>query len=156
LFSSRFRIALIASLLAACGGNAPPPKNVAHPNNAPPSWPTLSWEDRHERMTFTVLPNMAQTWQEFSKTDSPTLTCRSCHGADAENLNYKMPNPNLPQLDPTRMPRKDSSDAREARWTKFMIDEVVPDMTSLMDTAPYDPKTKTGFGCFNCHTKKSK
>jgi hypothetical protein len=151
LFSSAFLIAI----LAACGGNAPPPKNVVHPNNASPSWPTLSWEDRHERMTFTVLPNMGQTWQEFSKTAAPTLTCRTCHGANAEDMNYKMPNPNLPQLDPQHMPSKTSKDANEARWATFMIDEVVPSMASLMDAAPYDRKTGSGFGCFNCHTKRN-
>ncbi len=142
LFSSAFLIAT----LAACGGNAPPPKNVGHQNKAP-SWPALSWEDRHEVMTFTVLPNMGKTWQAFTKSDAPTLTCRTCHGQNAEDVKYKMPNPNLPPLDPEHLPRKDSSDANEARWATFMIDEVVPQMIDLIDPPPT-------FGCFNCHTKR--
>jgi hypothetical protein len=148
LFLARFRIAPMMVLLAACGGNAAQPRNAIHENTAPPSWPTLSWEDRHTTMTFTVLPNMGRAWQKFPKSDAPTLTCRSCHGAKAEGTRYKMPNPNLPKLDPAHMPSKTSSDANEARWATFMIDEVVPQMTSLMDTTP-------SFGCFNCHTKKT-
>ena len=106
-------------------------------------------------MTCTVLPNMGRTWQTFLKSDAPTLTCRSCHGANAENINYKMPNPKLAPLDPSHLPSKLSSDAREARYAAFMIDEVVPQMLDLIDAAPYDAKTGTGFGCFNCHTKKA-
>jgi hypothetical protein len=150
LFSGRFRIALIASLSAACGGNTTPPKSVAHQarqRNGPPTWPKLSWGDRHELMTFTVLPNMAQTWQAFAKTDAPTLTCRTCHGENAEAARYQMPTPRLPPLDPAHMPSRDSSDANEARWTAFMTDEVVPQMIDLLDAPP-------SFGCFSCHTKK--
>ena len=127
-----------------------------HENNAPPSWPNTSWEDRHEVMTFTVMPNMGRAWQKFDNTSAPLLTCRTCHGANAEDVNYKMPNPKLAPLDPSRMPSKTSTDPREARYAKFMIDEVVPSMTSLIDAAPHDAKTGAGFCCFNCHTKKSK
>jgi hypothetical protein len=142
-FSSAFLIAILAS----CGGSAPPPKNAVYQKDASPSWPTLSWEDRHERMTFTVQPNMGKAWQKFTKSDAPTMTCRTCHGEDAEDANYKMPNPKLLPLDPSRLPSKTSTDANEARWATFMIDDVVPQMIDLIDAPP-------SFGCFNCHTKR--
>ena len=115
--------------------------------NKEPSWAELSWVDRHEVMTFTVQPNMGRAWQKFTNSDAPTMTCRTCHGTDAENMNYKMPNPKLLPLDPANMPRKNSSDAREAKYTTFMTDVVVPKMIFLIDAPP-------SFGCFNCHTMK--
>lgn len=105
-------------------------------------------------MTFVVLPNMGQLWQKFTKSDAPTLTCRTCHGQDAEDVKYRMPNPSLAALDPNRLPSASSSDANEARWATFMREEVVPHMTGMLDTEPYDPKTDKGFFCFNCHTEK--
>jgi len=105
-------------------------------------------------MTFTVLPNMGQTWQKFSGSDAPTLTCRTCHGANAEDVAYKMPNPALLPLDPALLPSQTSRDAHEARWAKFMVEDVVPQMTDLIDAQPYDAKTGRGFGCFDCHTKR--
>jgi hypothetical protein len=153
LFSSVFLIAILSS----CGGNAsaPPPQHVARESHAP-TWRKLSWQDRHEVMTFTVLPNMAQTWQAFTKTDAPTLTCRTCHGENAEAAAYQMPSGQLTPLDPDHLPSKNSSDANEARWTTFMTDQVVPQMIDLLDVAPYDPQTAPhGFGCFTCHEKKS-
>ncbi len=138
---------MIALLLAACGGHVPAPEESGRQRSARATWPKLAWEDRHELMTFTVLPNMAQTWQAFSKTDAPTLTCRTCHGANAEAGHYAMPNPNLAKLDPRHPTSKTSTDANEARWTTFMTDEVVPQMTALLDAPP-------SFGCFACHTQK--
>jgi hypothetical protein len=141
LFTSLFLIAL-----ASCGGTNRTP--VRSENNSAPTWPTLSWEDRHDVMTFTVQPNMGRAWQDFTKSDAPTMTCRTCHGANAEDVDYKMPNPKLPPLDPANMPRKNSSSTREAKYTTFMTDVVVPKMIFLIDAPP-------SFGCFNCHTKKS-
>ena len=105
-------------------------------------------------MTFVVLPNMGRLWQEFTKSDAPTLTCRTCHGEDAEDVKYRMPNPALPPLDPKRLPTASSRDANEARWAAFMRNEVVPRMTGMLDAQPYDPETGKGFFCFNCHTEK--
>ncbi len=105
-------------------------------------------------MTFAVLPNMARAWQEHDATPDPTMTCRTCHGADAEAVAYKMPN-GLPPLDPAHLPSPTSHDPREARVAKFMFDVVAPKMlTDLLDAAPYDPATGRGFYCFDCHARK--
>lgn len=103
-------------------------------------------------MTFAVLPNMGRAWQAFEKTPFAELTCTRCHGADAEAASYKMPN-RLPPLDPARLPSRDAKDPKEARMARFMFDEVVPQMTELLDAEPYDAKTGRGFFCFDCHPK---
>ncbi len=118
------------------------------------TWAETGWEDRHTTMTFTVLPNMGRLWQKFTASDAPTLTCRTCHGQDAEDVKYRMPNPSLPALDRNRLPDASSRDPREAKWAAFMRNDVVPMMTNLIDADPYDPKTGKGFFCFNCHTEK--
>ncbi len=152
-----FRPSLAAGVLlalgCACGGaphasaSAPPP---AVGTVAASSWKKLSWEDRHDVMTFAVLPNMARAFQRFRGASAPDMTCRTCHGADAEKVAYEMPH-GLPALDPRHMPSVDSPDPKEARIAKFMFDEVTPQMADLLGVPLYDPETHARFGCFSCH-----
>jgi hypothetical protein len=118
------------------------------------SWAAASWEDRHDTMEFVVHPTMARLFQAHDRKPAPDMTCRTCHGADAEAVQYKMPH-GLPALDPAHLPDPAGADAR-AKTAKFMIEEVTPKMIELLDVAPYDPKTKRGFGCFNCHPSSAK
>jgi len=138
------------AIVSACGGSTVAP--VATPRREAPTWPTSSWEDRHSLMTFAVLPNMARAWQEHDGAPDPTMTCRTCHGANAEEVAYRMPN-TLPPLDPAHLPSRTSRDPREAKTARFMFDVVVPQMTELLDAPPYDAKTGRGFFCFDCHPK---
>ncbi len=72
----------IVACLVSCGPAATPhdsrPKRAA----APEAWSPLTWEERHDVMTFVVLPNMGRLFQEFRETEYPDLTCDSCHGKD--------------------------------------------------------------------------
>jgi hypothetical protein len=152
LSGSRVVIALGLTLIVACGAgpHRPPPSPTPPAPAASDAWSTLTWEERHDTMTFTVLPNMARLFQRFKGTDAPTMTCTTCHGTDAEEARYAMPR-GLPALDPKHMPTADDSDPRRARMAKFMIDEVTPTMADLLDTPRYDPRTGRGFSCFRCH-----
>jgi hypothetical protein len=151
-------LALILTLcaaLAACSGAT---AQVLPPRPTPPpaadeSWATMSWEDRHDVMTFTVLPNLGRLFQHQRGTPYPDLTCASCHGADAEKVAYRMPN-GLAALDPLHLPDPASADAKEARMAKFMIEEVTPKAAAMIGVEPGDPRTKQGFTCFNCHPSK--
>lgn len=118
----------------------------------------MSWEERHDTMTFLVLPNMARLFQRFDGSLYPTLTCRTCHGQDAEEVRYKMPH-GLTALDPAHLPDSLDPDPRRARIEKFMTEEVTPEMADLLGVpvlhgplrAPHDPRKSSGFSCFNCH-----
>ena len=101
-------------------------------------------------MTFAVLPNMARAFQRFDGSVYPTMTCRTCHGADAEAVHYAMPH-GLPALNPEHLPDGHDADPRVARIARFMIDEVTPQMADLIEVPPHDPATKQGFNCFRCH-----
>jgi hypothetical protein len=148
-------IALLVFVLGACSAR-PGTQVVAQAAHGAvnDAWTTMSWEERHDTMTFEVLPTMAPMFQRFEGASAPSMTCRTCHGADAEKVGYAMPR-GLPPLDPRNMPRADSSNPKEARIVKFMTDEVTPGMAEVLGVRPYDPKTQTGFGCFGCHTSKA-
>ena len=117
----------------------------APPASAPPAradaWTPLTWEQRHDAMTFKVLPNMGRLFQRFDGKPAPDLMCKTCHGDDAEQVGYAMPH-GLPALDPARMPDP------ERRVTRFMKDEVTPQMADLLGI------DRASFGCFGCHPRK--
>jgi hypothetical protein len=112
------------------------------------AWSSLTWEERHDQMTWLIHPRMARLFQRFEKTASPELTCRTCHGSDAEKVQYKMPH-GLPPLDPMNMP--DPKDGADAEVAKFMYEEVTPTMAGLLGVDVGDSRSGHGFGCFSCH-----
>jgi hypothetical protein len=142
---------LLVSTLASAWVACRDPQWPTRP--AEQGWNTLTWEERHDVMTFAVLPNMARTFQRFEGTAAPEMTCATCHGVDAEAAGYSMPR-SLPPLDPARMPNSGASDPKEARMAKFMTDEVTPAMADLLGLPRYDPQTKRGFSCFSCHPSR--
>lgn len=103
-------------------------------------WAKLSFEERHSVMTFTVLPNMARTWRDFRGTAWPEMTCRTCHGKDAEAVSYRMPSPSLPPIDPAHPPA--------GPVAEFMKQKMVPQMIDLASTSP------DHFSCNSCHPRK--
>lgn len=148
-------LSLAALALVSCG---PAPVGKTLPRAAAPpaaheyTWDKLSFTEKHAVMTFTVMPNVGRLVQKYEKTEWPAATCERCHGSDGEAKGYKLPN-SLAPLDPAHLPDPHSKDPDEAQIATFMFDEVVPQMTALLDAKPYDPKTGEGFYCFNCHAK---
>ncbi len=130
---------MLIAIALACGPTANTSKTTPAPPPRTDRWSKLGFEDRHSVMTFTVLPNMARTWRDFQKTPSPEMTCRTCHGKDAEANDYKMPNPSLPHIDPAHPP--------PGPMTEFMKTRMVPDMINLLGASAEH------FGCNTCHVK---
>jgi hypothetical protein len=134
------RIALVLFAFSCSGTHT----RAAQPSHDAPGgeharedkWAKLSFEERHSVMTFTVLPNMARTWRDFKHTQDPEMTCRTCHGQDAEAVSYRMPNPSLAKIDPAHPPVNDTA--------TFMKTKMVPEMTNFV-SAPV--------GCNTCHPK---
>lgn len=154
LVTSRFLLALLATALGLLGAGCRETREAAVPAAAARNaWKTRTWEQRHDVMTFAVLPTMARTFQRYAGTTNPEMTCRTCHGSDAEAAEYAMPR-GLPALDPSQMPDPKAREAKQARMAKFMIEEVTPTMADLLGVPRYDPKTKLGFSCFGCHPSR--
>ncbi len=150
-------LALLVGTAACASRPAPPVQAVRSPSvasapAAPPvdAWASSTWEERHDVMTWALLPNLGRTFQSFRGEREPSLACTTCHGEDAERVNYKMPN-GLPALDPEHMPSEASKDPHEARMAKVMRERVMPQAIAILETVPYDPRTKKGFSCFSCH-----
>jgi hypothetical protein len=91
-------------------------------------------------MTFLVHPNLARLFQHHDGKSVPDMTCRTCHGADAEQVGYAMPR-GLPALDPAHMPDPGTPTAR------FMTSEVTPTMADLLGV------DRRSFSCFGCHPR---
>jgi len=128
---------LLLLLLAACGGGSA--TSLRPPSDSESdAWSSLSFEDKHSRMTFTFHPNMSRRLQRFRQTEYPELACVTCHGMDAEDVDYRMPN-GLPPLDPAAMPGPDDSE-----MARFMTDVFMPEADRLMRVGG----TTT---CFSCH-----
>jgi hypothetical protein len=104
-------------------------------------------------MKSAVLPKMGALFHDFDATRYAEPKCVLCHGSAAKDGSFKMPNPELPKLDVSPAGFKAMS-AKHAAVVEFMSKQVVVTTAQLLGEPPYDPKTKKGFGCLECHTKK--
>jgi hypothetical protein len=145
-------VVVTASALAASACQGPP----AEPEPVPAAPPAVAWKDmthaeRADYMKRVVLPTMKPLFAAWEPDDFARMTCAACHGADAKEREFKMPNPDLPKL-PADAAGFRLLAAQEPQAVKFMSETVVPRMAALLGEAPYDHATHQGFGCFRCHT----
>ncbi|MGH7437558.1 MAG: hypothetical protein ACRENE_17920, partial [Polyangiaceae bacterium] len=103
-------------------------------------------------MKSAVMPKMGPMFHDFDAKMFAEPRCTTCHGEGAKKGEFKMPNAKLPQLPGTPEGFKALKD-KKPKVVDFMV-EVEKTMAGLLGEQPFDPATKAGFGCFNCHTKK--
>ncbi len=118
-----------------------------------PSFHDMDHEAREQFMKDVVMPKMRAAFTAWEPDEFREMKCGACHGAGAKDKTFKMPNPKLPRL-PTDEAGWAALAAEEPEALKFMKEVVVPEMARLLGEAPYDPVTRKGFGCFECHTAK--
>jgi hypothetical protein len=154
----------VVCFLAACGGPSETPQNP-QPNgsasasaSAAPSasaattaksWDSMSHDERLAVMKTVVLPKMTSDFQTLNAKKYEKFECTTCHGERLKKGDFKMPNPDLPHLSSADHFKKHMEKTPEI--TKFMMEKVVPDMAAAVGEKPFDPQTKTGFGCAECH-----
>ncbi|MBN2718338.1 MAG: hypothetical protein JXX14_21015 [Deltaproteobacteria bacterium] len=159
----KFGMLLTAILLLGCGASVEQPAtggdaaemgippgavtDAANSENtdAQPAFRDLAFGERKVFMSDVVMPEMKPLFIE----KHPAFSCASCHGDDMATVNYEMPN-TLEPLNPSAMPFE-SEDENIRAAAVFMKETVVPKMAGLLNEAPYNPQTKSGFGCFDCH-----
>ena len=157
--------ALAAVLPFACGKEKPPTAAPAtdtagavaasddgasaEDSDAPKTWSTMGWDDKKQHMMDEVTPTMAALFQGVSAEHYAEFNCVTCHGPGAQEGKFKMPSESLPKLPPNG----DFGALMEAKpeVMKFMAEQVVPQMATLVDMPAYDPETNSGFGCYGCH-----
>jgi len=118
----------------------------------PGDWDKWSHDQKLAYMKSAVLPAEKTLFSGFDAKYG-SMNCKTCHGSGAADGSFKMPNPDLPKLDATPAGFKKLQTGK-AKIFDFMMKQVEPQTAQLLGEQPFDPKTNTGFGCFNCHTKK--
>lgn len=153
---------LLAFVLLGCGAREPEPKAPTSPAPstevpapaaapaAPAAEAGAGWRDdfsKDEAVAFMktrVMPRLGKVFQEHDAKRYAEASCKTCHGPQ-----YKEPRDYLPKL--TRKGGQLAAFTEKPEVAKFMAERVVPEMAAAMGQKPFDPATKTGFGCAGCH-----
>lgn len=147
-----FWIPLLPLLLWGCGASEPT-KATSSPESANKTenieegiaFNDMAFGERKSFMKDVILPQMKPHFVE----KRPDFSCASCHGDNLSDVNFEMPN-TLSPLNPKAMPFESENEKTRAA-AKWMKETIVPNMARLLKEKPYNPETKTGFGCFECH-----
>ncbi|HTJ81277.1 MAG TPA: hypothetical protein VL400_06115 [Polyangiaceae bacterium] len=147
---------------AGAGGTTPEPEptSTAAPDTSstaaastdalPETWSdSMSKEQQMAFMKTKVMPKMTPVFKEHDAAKYANASCATCHGPQ-----YKNPHEFLPKL--TFKDGNITSFADKPEISKWMAEKVVPEMAAAMGEKPFDPATKTGFGCGGCHTVEMK
>jgi mono/diheme cytochrome c family protein len=138
-------------VLAACGSkpaSTTTPKEAEGATVALPdvAFDKLDHDQRIEFMKQKVVPQMKVVFQAHDAKDFADFGCVTCHGKDAKDGHFDMPNPGLPKLNFNDMSKFDKEDI------EWMEKQVEPTMAKILDMPLYSKENPKGFGCLACHT----
>jgi hypothetical protein len=153
-------LAIAASTSCATGGTGGTPASettgsavTAGPVVGPPTvaWASMTKDQKKEFMKAVVAPKMKELFLAFDSSRYSNFSCVTCHGDSANDGSFKMPNPKLPVLpnNPEGFKRLMSD---KPMMMEFMGKQVKPTMAQLLGQPEFNPETRTGFGCMECHT----
>lgn len=140
--------------VAACGGAEDPAESDSDPE--PTVWADMNFEQRVAYMNGVVLPRMKEVFVAYDPAFQ-AMDCATCHGATGVTQDYAMPSPEIAVLPDTEEGFleyvQDPEHPEREKWSNFMLNQVVPEMASLLQRDRFDPTTGTGdFSCNACHT----
>jgi hypothetical protein len=145
----------VLPLIASCGhgGEAPQAatEGVATPAVHVP-WVKMEKSQRIEYMIKTVMPTMKAKFVAFDAKRFGRMDCATCHGDSVADGSFSLPNPKLPKLLEPELFIKHRQATPEI--TKFMLEEVEPTMARLLEIPDFDPATRQGMSCYNCHPRE--
>jgi cytochrome c553 len=154
-----------------------PPRSAAAPETAPAAAPAaggkvvgppeVAWKDltadqKTKFMKAVVTPKMRKLFQEFDADKFKKVDCSTCHGKNAREVKFKMPNAaaEIAPLPPTPEAYKVAMEKKPTwpKWSQFMGEKVEPQMAALLGKPTFDPKKPdpAAFGCVACHTLDKK
>lgn len=110
-------------------------------------WEQMTHEQRGHFMAHVVMPAMQPIFQDHDATRYAEFSCGTCHGANAHDVNFMMPN-GLHPLDHATIMATFQSQDPSATW---MTQHVWPRMAELLGEEPFDQATGSGFRCTDCH-----
>ena len=146
-------------LLAACGSkpatSTTPKEGEGSGSAATVTLPDVPFADldHDQRIAFMkqkVMPVMKGVFQNHDAKDFAQFGCKTCHGEQAKQGHFDMPNPKLPKLNFDDLSEFKKEDL------EWMAKEVMPTMGKILNLPLYSKDNPKGFGCLNCHTLKDK
>jgi hypothetical protein len=147
-----------------------PPVTGAAPENPPAApaagaevvgppkvaWKDMTGEQRARYMKAVVTPKMRKVFQDFDAEHFKKVDCATCHGKNAKDRKFKMPNPDIAPLPPTPERYKAALEKKPSwgKWSKFMGETVEPQVAALIGKPVFNPAKPdpAAFGCIGCHT----
>lgn len=102
-------------------------------------------------MSREVLPRMTDLFAAYDASRFGDFSCATCHGADARERDYAMPNPSLLPLHPTGSEGQHQTVRDYPEGVRFMYNHVMPTMQALLGAPEFDASTGEGFSCYACH-----
>jgi len=154
-------LGIAASTSCATSSNgAPPPSETAASAGASPApvvgpptiaWSAMSKQQRKDYMKAVVAPKAKELFLAFDSSRYANFSCATCHGEGANDGSFKMPNPKLPVLPNSPEGFKRLMDDKPTAM-EFMSKQVKPTVARLLGAPEFNPETKSGFGCMECHT----
>lgn len=114
-------------------------------------WEMMSHEERKAYMRDVIVPTLSELFIAFDPEAHRGFGCRTCHGPDARERNYAMPNGDLFALYPTGSPEQKRTVKEREEAARFMFNAVTPTMRKLLGQGRFDRSTGEGFSCFRCH-----
>jgi len=153
----RFIAPILVFTAAACGSAAPatsttPNSEAAHADVVLPDVP-FAQLDHAQQVAFMkqkVMPVMKPLFQNHNPKAFEKFGCSTCHGEQAKEGKFDMPNGKLPKLDFNDLSKFKKEDL------EWMGKEVEPTMGQILNLPLYSKDNPTGFGCLNCHTQPGK
>lgn len=142
----------VVILAAACGSKPPttttPKEGEGSAAVALPDLPfdKLDHDQRIEFMKHKVMPAIKPVFQNHDAKDFAEFGCVTCHGDEAKQGHFDMPNPKLPKLNFNDMSKFKKEDI------EWMEKQVLPTMGKVLDMPLYSKENPKGFGCLACHT----
>lgn len=103
-------------------------------------------------MVREVLPRMSALFAAYDGERYAEFECATCHGEDARERDFAMPNPSILPLHPTGSAGQHQTVRDHPEGVRFMYNQVLPTMQALLGASAFDEATGAGFTCFACHT----
>jgi hypothetical protein len=110
---------------------------------------SLTFDEKVAIMKTRMSPQLGKVFQTANPQHYANWSCKTCHGP-----NGKPATEFLPHL--TMAGGKLTCFADKPEASKMMASQVVPAAAAALGLPPFDPATKTGFGCPGCHTIDTK
>lgn len=107
-------------------------------------WSEMSHEDKGTDMVMRFEPVFRVMFQGHDAEEFGHFGCPTCHGEDADEVDYEMPSARLPPVPMPGTPAYQEMTEHEPHEVRFMEEEVTPAMQTMLGVG-------ATFTCHGCH-----